>query len=87
MIFDCRLKINTKTNLQSAIGNGFLLHEAADILLRRAAYRETINFDSWNSYSDRNCLTVLAAGAYALVEFQVIAHHGDSSQHVGAVAD
>jgi hypothetical protein len=51
------------------ISNGFLLHEAADILFGRAAYRETINFDGWNSYSDRDCLTVLAAGAYTFVEF------------------
>ena len=64
-----------------------LLHEAADILFRCAAYGETINLDGWNSYSDGYRLTVFTAGAYTFVEFQVVADHGDPSQHVGAVAD
>jgi len=63
------------------------LHEAAYILFRRAAYGETINFDGRNSNSDRDRLTVLAAGAYTFIEFQVITYHGDPSQHVRAVAD
>ena len=63
------------------------MHEAAYILFRRAAYGETIDLDGWNSYSDRDRLTVLAARAYTFIEFQIVAYHGDSSQYVGAVSD
>jgi hypothetical protein len=37
--------------------------------------------------ADRHALTVLAAGADAVVEPQIVADHRDLGQRVGAVAD
>src|SRR5208283_667419 len=63
------------------------LHEPARIFSRGAANGEAIYFYRRNAYADRHCLAVLAAGAYAFVEFEIVAYHRDARQHIGAVAN
>ena len=74
------------SNLKSAICN-VLLHEAAGIFLGGSADGQAVNFQRGNADSDGHGLSVFAAGADAFIEFQVVAHHGDASEDVGAVAD
>ena len=64
-----------------------LLHEAADIFLCRAADGEAIDLDGRDADAHGHGLSVFPAGAYAFVEFQIVAHHGNASQNIGAVAN
>src|SRR5271166_3147000 len=65
----------------------FLLHEAAGVFFAGATDGQAVYFDGRNADADRDGLAVFAAGADAFVEFQIVADHGDASEHVGAVAD
>ena len=55
--------------------------------LRGSADGQAIHFDRRDADADRHRLSVFAAGADAFVELQIVAHHRDARQHVGAVAD
>src|SRR6516165_8203637 len=52
-----------------------------------AAHREAIDPERRLTDADRNALAVLAAGADAIVELQVVADHRDARQNVGTVPD
>jgi hypothetical protein len=52
-----------------------------------AANRETINSNGGKANSDRDGLSFLATGADTIIEFEIIAHHGDARKHIGAIAD
>lgn len=79
----------------SAIGFGFggVPNEfhgrtaAALDLHPRTPYRQSIHLQGRLSHAHRHALPVLAAGADAGVEFEVVAHHADAGQDVRAVAD
>ena len=64
-----------KYPLRSAQSVANLLHEAARILPGRSADREPIHFESRNPHAHRHSLPILAAGAYAFVQLQVISYH------------
>src|SRR5512146_3362360 len=52
-----------------------------------AAHGQAVDFQGRDADADGDGLAVFAAGAYALVEFEVVADHADARQNVGAVAD
>src|ERR1700691_330219 len=56
-------------------------------LAPRAADRDCVDPNRRQSHAHRHRLAVLAAYANARVEFEVVTHHRDTSEHVGAVAD
>ncbi len=64
-----------------------LLHEAASIFFGGSAYREAIDFDGWYPDADRDRLAIFTAGANAFIQLQIVAHHGNASEHVRAVAN
>jgi hypothetical protein len=53
----------------------------------RAADRERVNAQSGLADTHGNALPLLAAGADALIELQVITDHGDTREYVRAVAN
>src|SRR5580693_7620644 len=53
----------------------------------RAADRQRIDAQRRLTDADGDALTVLAAGADAIVQLQVVADHGNARQYVRAVAD
>src|SRR4051812_38106559 len=55
--------------------------------LSRSTNGEAIHLQSRNSDADGDALPILAAGANAFIEREVVADHGDTREHVGAVAD
>src|SRR3954467_10383374 len=55
--------------------------------LSRSTNGEAIHLQSRNSDADGDALPVLAAGANAFVEREIVADHRDAREHVGAVAD
>src|SRR6185437_1276889 len=55
--------------------------------LPRAPDREAFHLQGRLADAHRDALPVLAARPDAVVQLQVIAHHGHPGQHVGAVAD
>ena len=59
----------------------------ARCLLARAADRETIDAQRGLSDTHRHALAILAAGADAIIELKVIAHHADARQYIRAIAD
>src|ERR1700678_3436156 len=63
------------------------LHKSAGILFRSPAHGHAVDLNSRDAHSYRNGLSIFAASADAFVEFQIVAHHRDASQHVRAVAD
>src|ERR1700693_3725982 len=73
----------------SSVGMGDfkLLHEAAGIFPGGAADGQAVYFQCGNADAHGDGLSVFAAGADAFVEFQIVAHHGDTGEDVGAVAD
>src|ERR1700728_2402973 len=52
-----------------------------------AAHGERIDAQRRLAHAHRHALAVLAAGADAIVELQVVADHGHARQHVRTVAD
>src|SRR5207247_7573686 len=54
---------------------------------RGAADRQPVHAQRWLADPDRHALAVLAAGADAIVEPQIVADHRDLGDRVGAVAD
>src|SRR5580700_6041900 len=63
------------------------LHKAADIFPGCSAYGQAVDFNCRNTNTNGYGLSVLAASANAFVELQVIAHHRDTSEHIGPVSD
>jgi hypothetical protein len=53
----------------------------------RAADRQSVDPDGGQSHPDRDRSSVLAAGSDSGIELQIVAHHRDAREHVGAVAD
>src|SRR5207249_4501392 len=66
---------------------GALLLKRPDALRRRASHGEMADLDRGNAHAHRDALPVLAAGADAGVEFEVVADGGDARQHCRPVAD
>src|SRR5262245_63473094 len=52
-----------------------------------ATHREPVDAHRRLTHAHGHALPFLAAGADAIVELQVVAHHADAREHVGAVAD
>src|SRR5581483_10277082 len=52
-----------------------------------ATDRQALDLQGRLTYAHRNALPVLAARAHPVIQLQVVAHHRDSGQHVGPVAD
>src|SRR5580658_5983104 len=53
----------------------------------RAADRQCVDTQRRLAHAHRDALPFLAAGADTLIELQVIAHHGDTREHIRAIAD
>ena len=53
----------------------------------RAAHREPVDAQRGLAHAHRHALPFLAAGADAVVELEIVAHHRHAREHVGAVAD
>src|SRR4026207_2514798 len=53
----------------------------------RPADRHAVDADGRQPDADRDGLTVLAAGAHALVELEVVAHAAHAGERFGSVAD
>src|ERR1022692_3417098 len=64
-----------------------LLHEAAGIFFTGTAHGEPVHFNGRDAHAYRDSLPIFAAGAYAFVEFQIVADHRDMRQHIRAIAD
>src|SRR5207248_4831528 len=52
-----------------------------------SAHGHAVHLDGGDAHAHRHALSFFAAGADALIELQVVAHHGDFGQRVGPVAD
>src|SRR5262252_5761569 len=65
----------------------FLLHEAAGVFAGGPANGQAIYLQRWNAHAHRHSLPILATGAYAFVQLQIIAYHADARQNIGTVAD
>src|SRR5581483_10746222 len=48
---------------------------------------EAIDLEGGNADADGDGLAILAAGTDALVELEIVAHHGDARENVGPIAD
>src|SRR5271169_2227359 len=48
---------------------------------------QPVHFQCWNPNADWHRLSILAAGADALIELQVAAHHRNFGQHIRPVAN
>src|SRR3984885_8112400 len=59
----------------------------AEVASAGAAHGECVDTQRRLADPHGNALTILAAGADAVVELQVVADHRDARQHVRAVAD
>src|SRR3970040_151760 len=55
--------------------------------LAGAAHGEPVHLDGGDADAHRNRLAVLAAGADALIERQIISHHGNVFQYRRTIAD
>src|SRR5438876_7528915 len=77
----------TSCNRKSETPLSPLLHEASSFLLCRSSHGHAIDLNRRNPYAYRYRLSVLAAGADAFVESQIVTDHRDASQHVGPIAD
>src|ERR1035437_2452394 len=53
----------------------------------RAAHRHLIQLDRRHSHADGHALPIFSAGSDAFVQLEVVAHHRDVFQRIGAVAD
>src|SRR3990170_7121240 len=51
------------------------------------SHSEPVDLERRLSNTDGYTLAFLAAGAYAGVELQIVADHGDAGQHIRAIAD
>src|SRR5882724_6717097 len=74
-------------SLTSNFCNPALLHVPAGIPSRRSADGETVDFKGGDANANWHSLSILAAGAYAFVEFEIVADHRDSCQHVRSITD
>src|SRR5271165_4124051 len=81
---DCR----TMTPIFSGVVGG-RLELCPGALWRRAGttHGQPVHPQRGLADADRNVLTLLAAGAYALVELKVVAHHADPGQDIRTIAD
>src|SRR5215469_14778009 len=55
--------------------------------LAGAAHRESVDPKCRLSDANRDTLSVLATGADAVVELQIVPHHAHAREYIGAIAD
>ena len=55
--------------------------------LRRAAHRQVIDLQGWLAHAYRQALTLFAANAHAVIQLQVVTHHGNLLHGLNARAN